>query len=278
MSRRWAIVLAVVSLIGLACKSTGGGGSDPEEPPPSPVAGFPSRMVALGDSLTAAYGSCLAPTACPRNSWSTGDGTQVNSHYRRILRSNPAVSGHNPNQAVPGSTVRDLPGQAAAAVGQPAEYITVLVGGNDACRGEMTPTATFRAELDQALATLKRGLPRARVLMVSLPNIYRVWEIGHTNKVAVGVWRSGICPNLLTNPTSTAPADVARRLAFKDRITAYNGQIRAACQSYGSRCRHDDVSSFAFELTMLSAIDFFHPNASGQGALADQTYPGTFTW
>ena len=32
------------------------------------------------------------------------------------------------------------------------------------------------------------------------------------------------------------------------------------------------------DLTMLSAIDFFHPNASGQNALADLTYPGTFTW
>jgi len=53
------------------------------------VDGFPSSMVALGDSITAAYGSCLAPTACPRNSWATGDGTQVNSHYRRILASNP---------------------------------------------------------------------------------------------------------------------------------------------------------------------------------------------
>ena len=55
-----------------------------------PVSGFPSSMVALGDSLTAAYGSCFAPTSCPRNSWSTGDGTQVNSHYRRIARANPA--------------------------------------------------------------------------------------------------------------------------------------------------------------------------------------------
>ena len=65
-------------------------------------------------------------------------------------------------------------------------------------------------------------MPEARVLLVSIPNIYRVWEIGHTNKVAVGVWKSGVCPNLLANPTSTAPADVARRQAFADRIAAYN--------------------------------------------------------
>jgi hypothetical protein len=29
-------------------------------------------------------------------------------------------------------------------------------------------------------------------------------------------------------------------------------------------------------MNLLSAVDFFHPNAAGQNALADLTYPGTF--
>jgi len=279
MSRRRALVsLPLLALLAFACKSPGGGPSgDPGEVPP-PVEGYPSSMVALGDSLTAAYGSCLAPTSCPRNSWATGDGTQVDSHYRRILKANPAIREHARNLARPGARVSDLRGQATAAVARKADYVTILVGGNDACRGEMTSVATFRAEFDAALAGIKKGMPKARVLVVSIPDIYRVWVLGHTNKVAVGVWKSGICPNLLSNPTSTAAADVARRKAFKSRITAYNGQVRAACADYGPRCRHDNVVNFAFEFTMLSAIDFFHPNAAGQEALADQTYPGSFTW
>jgi lysophospholipase L1-like esterase len=279
MSRRWAIVLAVLSLVAVGCKTTGGGGgTDPTEPPPTPVRGLPSSMVALGDSITAAFGSCLAPTSCPRNSWSTGDGTQVNSHYRRIVRANPAMADHARNLAVPGALVADLQGQATAAARQRADYVTILIGANDACRGEMTAVADFRAKLDQALATLKQAMPQARVLMVSIPNVYRVWEIGHTNRVATGVWKSGICPNLLTNATSNAAADVARRTAFRDRIGNFNGQIADACADYGSRCRHDRIDGFAFELNMLSAIDFFHPNAAGQSALAEETYPGTFTW
>ena len=280
MSRRWLVVLVLCALVALGCKATAGAvsGDGTEGPPPVPVAGFPSSMVALGDSITAGYGSCFAPTACPRNSWSTGDGTQVDSHYRRILKSNPAIGGHNRNLAVPGARINALPGQAAAAVGAKTDYITVLVGANDACSGDMTSPSAFRASLDDALGTLKRGLPQARLLVVSLPNVFRVWELGHTNSFAVGVWKSGICPNLLANPTSTAPEDTARRQAFADRVTAYNGQLRDACKQYGSRCRFDDISTFAFDLTMLSAIDFFHPNASGQNALADLTYPGTFTW
>ena len=65
----------------------------------------------------------------------------------------------------------------------------------------------------------------------------------------------------------------------RDRVIAYNGQLRAACTSYGRRCRYNDSAyRFRFDLTMLSAIDFFHPNASGQEALARETYPGSFTW
>ena len=280
MSRRgWSVLLAVVALVALACKTpTPEQPGPPGEPPPPPVDGFPSSMIALGDSLTAAYGSCLAPTACPRNSWATGNGTQVRSHYRRILEANPAIEDHNRNLARPGADVADLVDQAGQAAAQPADYVTVLVGGNDACRGDMTSAGAFRESLDRALATLRDAMPDARVLVVSIPNIYRVWEIGHTNKVAVGVWKSGVCPNLLTNPTSTAPEDVARRQAFADRIAAYNEEIRAACGAYGPRCRHNNVADFAFELTMLSALDFFHPNAAGQQALADETYPGEFTW
>ncbi len=277
MSQRWwAVVLGVVALVALGCQAgtvtTVGG------PAPSPVAGFPSSMVALGDSVTAGFGACFAPTTCVRSNWSTGDGTQVLSHYRRILRSNPAIKGHARDLAVSGATSASLPGQAAAAVRQPADYVTILIGANDACTGAMTAPSGFRAAVDQGLGTLKKGLPKARVLLVSLPDVYRVWEVGHTSALARSAWKVGTCPNLLTNPTSTAPADVNRRAAFRARISAYDTQLSQACAAYGSRCRYADISTFAFSLSMLSAIDFFHPNASGQNALAERTYPGSFSW
>jgi hypothetical protein len=123
---------------------------------------------------------------------------------------------------------------------------------------------------------LRSGVPKSQLLMVGIPNVYRVWEIGHTNKMALSVWRDRICPNLLANADSTAPADDARRQAFRDQIASYNAQIKNACADYGSRCRYNDIAGFAFEMNLLSAVDFFHPNAAGQSALADLTYPGTF--
>lgn len=272
------VSLVAVAVLALACEFPEREESLPERPRPDPVPGYPSTMVALGDSLTAAYGSCLAPTPCPRNSWSTGDGTQVWSHYRRLLEVNPAIEDGQRNLAEPGATAADLSGQARAAAKTPAEYVTVQIGANDACEGEMTPVATFREHVDEALRTLGDAMPDARVLVVSIPNIYRVWEVGQDNSFAVRVWRSGVCPNLLTNPTSNAKADADRRRAFRDRVTAYNRELRAACSAYGPRCRYADVADFAFDLTMLSALDFFHPNAAGQEALAELTYPGTFDW
>jgi lysophospholipase L1-like esterase len=280
MFRHWAVLLIAASLIAVGCKAasdTADNTGNDTSVPPAAVPGFPSSMVALGDSLTAAFGSCLAPTSCPRNSWSTGNGTQVNSHYKRILDSNPAIADHQVNLAVPGATVADLAGQAAQAAQGSAEYVTVLIGANDACRGEMTTPQTFRTQLASALTVIHNGLPNAHILMVGIPNVYRVWEIGHTNKLALGVWKSGVCPNLLANASSMADADVARRSAFRDRITAYNAEIGGACAAV-PHCRFNEIASFAFELTMLSAIDFFHPNASGQTALAEVTYPDAFDW
>lgn len=276
MYRRWWFGAIVVALLVIACETPDR--RDPDGAPPKPVKGYPSAMVALGDSLTAGFGSCLAPTACPRNSWSTGEGTQVLSHYRRVLAVNPAIKGNNRNLAVPGATVADLPRQATAAARQPVGYVTVLVGANDACHGSMTSVADFRADLDEALQTIKDAMPKARVLVVSIPDVYRVWQVGHTSRVARAAWASGVCPNLLANPTSTAAADKARRAAFRDRIEAYNRQIKEACAGYGSKCHYEDVAGFEFTLSMLSAIDFFHPNAAGQEALAGETFPGRFTW
>lgn len=240
-------------------------------------------MVALGDSITLAYGACLAPADCPRNSWSTGNGTSVNSHYKRILAENPAIKGHATNLAVSGATVSDLPGQAAAAVGTGAEYVTVLIGANDACHNGidgMTSVANFRAKLDEAFDTLAKGLPNARVLVASIPNVNQLWSAGHTHRTISTLWSAGICLALLDNAESEAQADVDRRHRFQQRIGEYNSQLAAACRRYGRKCRSDGgaVYDAKFSLDDVVVIDFFHPNVNGQNKLAKVTFPSSFNW
>ncbi|MGW1061652.1 GDSL-type esterase/lipase family protein [Micromonospora rubida] len=276
MPRRWvAAVACLAALVALACED--GGSAQPRPTGGSPVPGTPAAMAALGDSITAGFGSCLMLSSCERNSWSTGDGLRVDSHYQRLLDRNPKLRGKAYNHAVPGARAAALAGQAEAAVRDRADYVTVLIGANDVCRDDvdaMTPVATFRGEVDRALKVLRKGRPKARVLVVSIPDLYRLWEVGHTDSRAVRAWRHGICPALLADATSTAPDDVARRARVRDRIDAYNTQLKAACRAHGSRCRYDGgaVHRVRFTLDLVNALDWFHPNVAGQGRLADATW------
>jgi hypothetical protein len=116
------------------------------------------------------------------------------------------------------------------------------------------------------------------VLVASVPDLNRLWEIGHTEERAVRAWNKGICQSLLANPTSTASADVSRRSAVAKRVDAYNSQLAAACRAYGSRCLHDGgaVHEVRFSLDMINRVDWFHPDTDGQRKLAEVTYPRRF--
>jgi lysophospholipase L1-like esterase len=248
-------------------------GIDPER------VGYPQSIAALGDSITRAFLSDNTLDA-PQNSWSTGTDATVNSHYRRILAAEPAVSGHSSNLAVSGSTISALPGQASQAVADNRQYITILIGGNDVCSGteaEMTPVATYRSQFTQALTTLSGGLPDARIFVASLPNIYGVWEVAHTNQLAQAIWSAyDVCPAMFVNPTSLAQADVERRARVRQRILDFNTQLAEVCALF-IHCRFDGgaVTNGVIQPADLAA-DYFHPSLSGQGRLAAATYQQTF--
>ncbi|MFV2021340.1 SGNH/GDSL hydrolase family protein [Micromonospora sp. LOL_023] len=279
MARRWmAGAAAICALVALACEA--GEGGDPPggtSPPAPPTGDLPSSMAALGDSITAGYGSCLVLTTCHRNSWSTGDGFRVESLYRRISDVNEAMSGQGHNFAVPGARAAALADQAASAVDVSAAYVTVLVGANDACRAtpqEMTPVATFRDDVDRALWVLRDGLPQAEILVLSIPDLYRLWELGHDEQRVVRVWDRGVCPSMLADAGSTDPAAAQRRSSVRERVVAYNAELADACRAYGNRCRYDDGAVYGTEFTLdqLNPLDYFHPDAGGQDMLAELAY------
>jgi lysophospholipase L1-like esterase len=244
----------------------------------------PSRMASLGDSITRAFNACGFYVDCPSRSWSTGSSTALTSHYRRILAINPAISGNNFNDAVSGAKAGNMASQASAAVSQNAQYVTMLIGANDACtstEAAMTPVATYRAQIDSALSTLKSGLPNAKVFIASVPDIKRLWEVGKGSLSARTAWSLlGICQSMLANPTSTAQADVDRRNRVRQRVVDYNTQLAQACAAYGPNCDFDDnaVFTYPFLLSHVSTWDYFHPNTTGQGILANVSYAAGFGW
>ncbi|GHJ48633.1 lipoprotein [Catellatospora sp. TT07R-123] len=242
----------------------------------------PDSMASMGDSITRGFNACGWYSDCTARSFSTGNYASVSSHYSRILAKNAAISGKNYNDAKSGAKAADMPGQAATAVSQNAQYVTILIGANDACtstEASMTSIASYRASIDSALGTLKAGLPNAKVALISVPDVKRLWQVGKDSSSARSTWSLfGICQSLLANPTSTAQADVDRRDRVRQRVIDFNAQLAQACAAYGANCDFDDnaVFNYPFALSQVSTWDYFHPNTSGQAVLAQISYAAGF--
>jgi lysophospholipase L1-like esterase len=237
----------------------------------------PESIVALGDSISAGFNACGWFVACTSRSWAAGDNAAVNSHYLRLRREHPQISGRNINLAVAGTVSAGLAAQARQAVRREADYVTILVGAQDACVREerlMTSVAAFRRNIDTALGVLRAGLPGARVFVAGIPDIKRLWRVGKDNPLARTFWSVGrICQAMLARPTSTAKADRARRDRVRARVVAFNEVLAEACAAYGPACRDDGgaVFSYPFTLAHVSKWDYFHPNAEGQRVIAERT-------
>ncbi|MEV0234419.1 SGNH/GDSL hydrolase family protein [Nonomuraea sp. NPDC050786] len=273
MIRRLGSVLAAVILV----SSTG---------PAQAATGeaVPAVMAALGDSISTGFNACGLYVSCTARSWSTGDNELVASHYLRLSKMSGTLQKHNLNFAVPGSTSADLLGQVRKAVEAKADYVTIMVGAQDACtRTEqaMTPVATYRQRLDTALAELRAGLPEVRVLIASIPDLRRLWKVGKASALARTFWTVGrICQTMLARPDSIKQADAQRRDRVRARVMAYNHEAAEACSAFGAACHTDGgaVFSFPFTLDHVSKWDYFHPNTAGQQILAKLTFEHGFTW
>jgi lysophospholipase L1-like esterase len=241
-------------------------------------------MAALGDSITAGYNACGRFEDCPDHLWSTGTSPDVDSHYQRLLAVSPGVAGHATNLARSGAKVDDLARQSNEAVAIHPGYVTVLIGANDACtssENNMTSVADFRARLDEALTVLATNLPKTRVLVASIPDLLRLWEVEHRDRLAQIVWNLGsICQSMLDHERSTDAGDVARRERVRQRVADYNEQLREACAAYGRLCRFDGNAVFDHRFTAgeVSSWDAFHPDAAGQRLIAELTSTDGFDW
>lgn len=276
-SRIASVLLMSALLLGYAHPSVTAAQDQPPSEVPTIVA-YPSSMASTGDSITRAFNTGAVPfTDAPSNSWSTGSNGPVQSHYSRILYDHPPISSHVYNYAVTGAKMVGLNAQAQNAVAQGVEYVTILMGANDACtstEAEMTSVAAYRTQFQAALNTLTAGLPNARVYVLSVPDIYNLWYVLRDNASARFAWNFyGICQSMLTNPQSNEPPDVERRNRVRQRVVDYNTQLAEVCAT-SIHCRFDGNATFntPFEASDVSTRDYFHPALQGQAKLAAVSY------
>ena len=279
MKRLW--VLVVLLLVGISVSmfltndadnpiSTG-----PFRPTPKPdLPRIPRSMAALGDSITQAvnlgYGS---GDPARLHSWATGEDVEdpVVSHLERL-----AAAGPQPirayNDSISGARMKDAARQARVAVSQRAEYVTFLMGANDVCAASgrsITSVRAFRTQFERAISTLVIGLHDPLVYVVSIPDVYRLWDVMHGNTDAKDLWRVfGTCGALLDERNTERD-----RLRVRQRVEEYNEVLQEVCERHES-CHHDGGAVFMhpFESEDVSPMDFFHPSIAGQRTLAEVTW------
>jgi lysophospholipase L1-like esterase len=157
------------------------------------------------------------------------------------------------------------------AVKQNVEYVTILIGANDLCASSaaaMTTEADFTSHINTALATLNQGLPRARIFVGSIPDLYHLWKVFAGLPEAREAWSGGTCKSML----SADNAEEQRQLVV-ERELAFNRVLAHACSHY-KNCRWDNnaVYDFKFSAEDISILDYFHPSLEGQARLAELTW------
>jgi lysophospholipase L1-like esterase len=263
----------VAAITAAGCTS----GDAPQRTSPD-VSARPRTMAALGDSITRGYAACGRGGDCVDASWATGTVEDVASHRQRLGADRTGED----NLAVSGARVGGLATQARAAVRARPDYVTVLIGANDACASDeaaMTSVEEFTDAFDEAVDVLLRGLPDARVLVVSVPDLLRLWQVGKDRPDVVQVWQStGVCRSMLADPTDTSAEAQARRDRVRGRVQAYNAVMATACARYAPRCRHDGnaVFDYRFHLDDVSTVDYWHPSERGQATLAKIAWEAGF--
>jgi len=266
------IILCFTLIAGLAPAAVAAAG---------PSIPLPAKMAAIGDSITQAASSAGSlGTDAPQNSWSTGTSSTVNSHFLRLRALAPAVTASN--LSVSGAKMANLNGQMGNVVNVQPDYLTVLMGGNDICtptEAQMTSVGDFSTQFQAAMSTLRAGSPNTNVYVVSIPNVYQLWNLFKGNFWARFVWSvGGVCQSLLANPTSTSSTDVARRARVAKRNQDFNTVLKQVCEAT-PRCLWDGDAAYGTTFTTSDVSgDYFHPSVAGQKKLAAVSWTAGYTW
>ena len=273
--KQTSIALTVAAIaIGLAgCAAPAAAPVELDDLETPPAVATVTAIGALGDSISLGVNACAEPGRCLASSWASGDDPAVASVALRVGQ----VSGEFPevvNAAKDGGTVADAVARVDEVIAAQPELVVMLLGGNDACDASldgMTSVENYRTSYSALLTQLRTGIPDVRILAMSVPDLGRLWEIGHVNSAAVDVWdESPSCGNLLGDAAATDAAAVERRDAVLQRIEEYNAVIQELC-TIDAGCISDGgaLHEYQFEPEEISSIDYFHPSVAGEAVIAE---------
>ena len=235
--------------------------------------GYPSSLVVVGDDVAQGYGSDPGHPYrdTPANSWASGTNPAVDSIYSRILSANPAVRGHAVNLAQDDAGIADLPGQIGKAVAltPKPELVLVQIDGDVECDGkDQSRIADFGTQFSAALDSLRKGLPNARIFVVSSWGSfasYVTYLNGLTKDARLKHAGKSLCQFVEAPSGRVVPSHVAY---VQKTVYGYDKQLAAACAKVTS-CRYDGGAAQRLTTTADDiSVDQEHLTIQGQAKLA----------
>ncbi|MGC4111719.1 MAG: hypothetical protein QM747_15145 [Nocardioides sp.] len=221
-------------------------------------------IVVLGHSGTTGYNSDPNQLGVDirANSWATGTNPKVNSIYRRLLATHPALKGHTTSLGVDGSTVDDLPAQVDQMLAlDPLPDVVIIqsIDNDMQCDGsDSANEKAFGQKLGRVLTTINRKDRYAQIFFVDQWGSVATYANATKGQSAAvsGASGTGPCDTFTTNG-ALRPAGIGSAQRIVD---GYFGTIQRVCSAHRA-CWTDngalqrmplDVSDLTGDLNHLS--------------------------
>lgn len=241
---------------------------------------YSQHVAVLGDSISVGY-DCQGSTiqANPTDNWATGTNTAVVQSVWNHLNSLRGTTASN--YAISGDKMIDVLNLQIPLIDRSVDLVLIEAGANDICgytdASLVTSNSTFKSEFQSVInGILSNAKPGVKIVVFSVPNIYNLWNLFHSNILAQLIWNQGkVCQPMLVNPTSTATIDVNRRAKMAAQTVQLNAILNEVCTAVANgQCIFDNnlIYNWNFATSDISTLDYFHPSCtsitSGQGAVA----------
>ena len=226
---------------------------------------------AVGDSITAGFDARRFGDN-KELSWSSGQDAQglVQSHARRIeaILGRPVTAF---NEAFVGAQAADLPRQIGRLVRHKPDYVTLAIGANDVCvwgDDYLAALEAYRTNVATGIQTLIDANPHVKIVMIPVPDIIRVREVGLAHSCQDRWDTINVCrPLLAPGVTADNVAHVANRLRH------INTTMAEIAQNFPDHVHfRGEIASYVFEWPDLSSLDCFHPSIIGHNKLAEFSF------
>jgi hypothetical protein len=134
--------------------------------------------------------------------------------------------------------------------------------------GKQSDMTMFSNRVEVPIQTLIERNPNIKILLVAIPNLPRLQEIGHPTSCQTKWNALSICSNLLKS--NVTPSEISN---FSAQWRTANDDLSAIASKYSKNVLYSpSPAEYKFERQHLSDIDCFHPNILGQNILSRETW------